>query len=59
MKLKVVIHEAEEGGYCGQKCQPFRDAPPKEKLLRSYCKIFLKQSKGVYRKTLNNGLRTC
>ena len=46
MKIKAVVHEAEEGG--GRKFLRYRDALPKVRPWRNCLPIFMKPSKGVY-----------
>jgi hypothetical protein len=47
MKIKVVVHEAEEGAI-GQRFLPYRGAPHKVKPSRSCSPTFMKPLKGVY-----------
>ncbi len=46
MKLKVVVHDADEGG-TGLKFPPFQDARRRARHSKNYCRISMKQSKDV------------
>jgi len=48
MKLKVVVHKAEEGGGIGQRCLPYLVVLLRVILGRNYCKISMKQRMPVF-----------
>jgi len=48
MKIKIVVHEAEEGAF-GPKSPPFRAALLKATAWMSSCEIFVKRLKAAFR----------
>jgi hypothetical protein len=47
MKIKIVVHEAEEGGFWAE-VPPFLAAPPRATAWKSSCRTFKRQLKDVY-----------